>query len=341
MGRTYGSLRSVVKSALSSGVMARTGIPVLLLGFLLAAAPDAVAQGLPEFSPLNPMASSRSGLYYQPYRDPAPGRWTAAFSFDYASVIEYNRLSQADYVLDSELLRMSLGLTRDLGPRTFVTLNGALGGAYAGFLDSFLDWYHGRLGIRMSERERRPKDQFLYTVTLPDGRSVSRSRQNLFIDDLRFGLGIRAGSQVQSVFSMTLPTSTGPQGYGRGVPSLSVINTMRAALTPKLGYEGSLGLGFTPAHGDMTEGQRELFLSLTSGLRWRVWGHQSVYANVFYHSPYYHETTLPALDRRELSLDFGWILRTNQGGEWRLGLTEDLEPAGPGVDLILRLGRVF
>ena len=76
-------------------------------------------------------------------------------------------------------------------------------------------------------------------------------------------------------------------------------------------------------------------------MRWRVWGHQSVYANVFYHSPYYHDTTLPALDRRELSLDFGWILRTNQGGEWRLGLTEDLEPAGPGVDLILRLGRVF
>jgi hypothetical protein len=341
MGRTYGSLRSIVKGALSSGVIPRTGIPLLLLGLLLAAAPHAEAQGLPEFSPLNPMASSRTGLYYQPYRDPAPGRWTAAFSFDYASVIEYNRLSQADYVLDSELLRMSLGLTRDLGPRTFVTLNGALGGAYAGFLDGFLDWYHGRLGIRMSERERRPKDQFLYTVTLPDGRSVSRSRQNLFIDDLRFGLGIRAGSQVQSVFSLTLPTSTGPQGYGRGVPSLSVINTMRAAVTPQLGYEGSLGLGFTPAHGDMTEGQRELFLSLTSGLRWRVWGHQSVYANLFYHSPYYRETTLPALDRRELSLDFGWILRTSQGGEWRLGLTEDLEPAGPGVDLILRLGRVF
>ncbi|HSJ74714.1 MAG TPA: DUF3187 family protein, partial [Gemmatimonadales bacterium] len=222
MGRTYGSLRSVVKAALSSGVMARTGIPALLLGFLLAAAPNAAAQGLPEFSPLNPMASSRSGLYYQPYRDPATRRWTVAFSFDYASVIEYNRESQADYVLDSELLRLSLGLTRDLGPRTFVTLNGALGGAYAGFLDGFLDWYHGTLGIRMNERERRPKDQFLYTVTLPDGRSVSRSRQDLFIDDLRFGLGIRDGSQVQSVFSMTLHTSTGPRGFGRGVPSLSV-----------------------------------------------------------------------------------------------------------------------
>src|SRR3954465_2822766 len=151
MGRTYGSLRGIVKGALSSGVIPRTGIPLLLLGLLLAAPPHPRAPGRPESAPLNPSARSRTGLYYQPYRDPAPGRWTAAFSFDYASVIEYNRLSQADYVLDSELLRMSLGLTRDLGPRTFVTLNGALGGAYAGFLDGFIDWYHGTLGIRMSE----------------------------------------------------------------------------------------------------------------------------------------------------------------------------------------------
>ena len=47
---------------------------------------------------------------------------------------------------------------------------------------------------------------------------------------------------------------------------------------------------------------------------------------------------MPPLDRRELSLDFGWILATRAGREWRLGLTEDLEPGGPGVDLVFRLG---
>ena len=34
-----------------------------------------------------------------------------------------------------------------------------------------------------------------------------------------------------------------------------------------------------------------------------------LYGNLFYHSPYYAHTSLPALDRRELSLDFGWMLR--------------------------------
>jgi hypothetical protein len=72
-----------------------------------------------------------------------------------------------------------------------------------------------------------------------------------------------------------------------------------------------------------------------------VWGRQSLYANLFFHSPYYFDTTLPGLDLRELSLDFGWILQTRNGGDWRIGLTEDLEPGGPGVDLVLRVGRTF
>jgi hypothetical protein len=296
---------------------------------------------LPEFAPLNPMASSRSGLYYQPYREPAPGRWISAFGVEYASVIEYNRLSHADYVLDSELLRVSLGLSRDLGRNTFLTLGAGVGGAYAGFLDGFLDWYHEALGIRVSERERRPRDRFLYTVTLPPSGSVTRARRDLFLEDMRVGLGLRASPHLQTVFSVTLPTSTGPEGYGRGVPSVAVLNTVRAPLRRQLVFEGSLAMGYTPAHGSLPEGQRQTFLAATSGLRWRVWRSQSVFANVFYHSPYYHGTTLPALDGRELSLDFGWILQTGQGGEWRVGMTEDLEPGGPGVDLIFRLGRSF
>src|SRR4051794_37790509 len=258
MGRTYGSPRSVVKCELSFYVPSRMRILLALLVFPAAAPSFGWAQGLPELAPLNPMASSRSGLYYQPYRDPAPGRWITAVGVDYASVIEYNRMSQADYVLDSELLRVSLGMSRDLGRNTFLLLGAAAGGAYAGFLDGFLDWYHGALGIRVTERERRPRDRFLYTVTLPDGRSFTRGSRDFFLEDVRVGLGVRSTSHRQTVFSLTRPTATGPAGYGRGVPSISVLNTLRSPLQRHLVYEGSLGLGYTPTHGSLPEGQREL-----------------------------------------------------------------------------------
>ena len=312
--------------------------PVILV---LVSPAGAWAQGLPPFAPLNPMSSSRSGLYYQPLRGPAPGRWVTTMALDYASIIEYNQLPEANYVLDSEVLRVSLGLSRDLGERSFLMLEASAGGAYAGFMDGFLDWYHSALGIRMRQREIRPRDRFLYEITLPDGRAIQRSRSNLFLDDLRVGFGFRPRPELQTVVSLTLPTSTGPVGYGRGVPSLSVLNTMGALLSPRVHYEGSLGLGFTPTNGSLARLQRELFLAVTSGVRVTVWGHNSVFANLFYHSPYYHSTTLPSLDRRELSLDFGWVLQTRTGGEWRVGMTEDLEPGGPGVDLVLRVGRNF
>ena len=314
----------------------------LLLVLVLATPRPGQAQGLPEFGPLNPVSASRSGLYFQPFRELEQGSWRHAVALDYGSVIEYNRLAEADYVLDSEVLRLSFSASRDLSRRTFLALNVSVGGAYAGFLDGFLDWYHARLGIRVSEREQRPHDRFLYSITLPDGRTVTRARPDLFLGDVRAGLGIRVNSQLQTVLSVTLPTSTGPEGYGRGVPSAAILNTLRAQVTPRLTYEGSLGVGVTPAHGRLADRQNTAMLAASSGLRQRIWGNQSIFGNLFYHSPYYHDTTLPALDRRELSLDFGWILqRQGDGGEWRVGLTEDLEPGGPGVDLIFRVGRTF
>ncbi len=313
-----------------------------LVGILVLAVPaSAWAQGLPAFAPLNPVSSSRSGLYYQPLRAPAPNRWITTMALDYANVIEYNQRAEADFVLDSELLRVSLGLSRDLGRRTFFTLEASAGGAYAGFMDGLLDWYHGALGIEMSEREIRPRDRFLFRMTLPDGRTVQRSQSGLFLGDVRVGLGFRPDSAVQTVLSVTLPTSTGPAGYGRGEPSVSLLNTVGASLSSRAQYEGSLGLGFTPANGSMAAFQRELFVAATSGVRVMVWGRNSVFANLFYHSPYYQGTTLRSLDRRELSFDFGWIIQSRSGEEWRLGLTEDLEPGGPGIDLVLRFGRTF
>ncbi len=179
-------------------------------------------------------------------RDPAPGRWTTALSVEYGSLIEYNRLDQADYVLDSEVLRMGLTASHDIGRSAFVQLTGSVGGAYSGFLDGFLDWYHGALGIEMSERERRPHDRFLYSITLPDGLNVRRSQNSLFLGDMSIGLGIRHAPGMQSVLSVTLPTATGPSGYGKSVPSIALLNTLRAPITPRLTYEGSLGVGITP-----------------------------------------------------------------------------------------------
>ncbi len=322
--------------------------PRILLALLTAvptmAAPAALdAQGLPVFAPINPVATSRSGVYFEPYRAPHAERWELSVAADYASMVELNTPDDrpSRYVLDAEVMRVGLRLARDLSPAAFVLAGIEAQGAYAGVFDGFLDWYHDALGLRVRERDKRPHDVFTYDLVLPDGEVVQRQPAGLFLGDLRAGIGVRLSTWAQTVVSLTLPTATGPPGYGRGVPSFALLTTARTALHPRVRYEGSIGLGYTPSTGPLQPIQRDAFLALSSGLTFRPWGRQWLYANLFYHSPYYYGTTLRALDRKELSLDFGWMLLTRGGREWRIGLTEDPDPGGPAVDLILRLGARF
>ncbi|MBA3497879.1 MAG: hypothetical protein H0T86_12305 [Gemmatimonadales bacterium] len=295
-------------------------------------------QGLPAYAPINPAADSRTPLGFEPYRSARPRRWRVGLGLDYASAIEHAVEPGASYDLDAEILRLRFGVVRDLGPAGFVELEGGIGGGYAGFLDRAIDWYHGLLGVTVEERERRPRGDFLYRIDLPDGRAVERRPRDLFLGDLRLAAGVRHTRHLQTVAALVLPVSTAQEGYGRDAVALGLITTIRLPLAEPLIYEGSLGLGYSPTRGDLARYQRTAFVSGSSGLRWRVWGRQSIYANLFVHSPYYHDTTLRSLDRQELSLDFGWILASRSGQEWRVGLTEDLEPGGPGIDLVFRLG---
>jgi hypothetical protein len=318
-------------------------VPVLLLVLLLAilAPAGAVAQGLPAFAPINPVAAGRTPLSFEPFRSYRPGSWGLSASLSYASTIETNNIPTATYLLDSELLRVRFGVSRDLSPRTFVLADAELLGAYSGFLDGFLDWYHGLLGINIPEREHRPHDQFGYFVDLHNEPPLRGRPDDAFLGDTRLGVGVRVHPAVQSVAVVTLPTSTGPEGYGRGVVTAGLLNTAHLVVSSRLTGEGSLGLGFAPRHGTLAESQHELLASGSVGARFRLFGRQSLYGNLFYHTPYYHDTALPSLDRYDMALDFGVILGSDPGHEWRIGMTEDLKPSGPAVDLIFQFGGQF
>lgn len=337
MERRYGAALGFVNPDLSWNV---PRLPLMLLVLALAPA-VAAAQGLPSFRPINPVAASRSGLGFEPFRDPVPRRWRTDVGLEYASTIEFNQEGGASFYLDSELLRARATVYRDIGARSFLLAEAELLGAYDGVLDGFLAWYHDLLGIEIPERDRRPRNDFLYAADLPDRPAIRRRPGALFLGDLRLGAGLRLHRRVQTLFVVTLPTNTGPPGYGRDVVSVSVLNTLRFPVTPRLLVEASLSGGYTPSTGALEQVQRELFGAGSAGLRWRFWGRQSLYGNLFLHTPYYRETGVPALDGRELSFDFGWALAARGGRELRLGMAEDLEPGGPAVDLVFRVGARF
>ena len=314
-----------------------TVLAALAAALALAFPGAAGGQSLPGYEPINPLVATRSGLHVRAV-EPAGAGWRIGLDVDYASTIESNVAPGAALLLDSELLRATLRASRDVGPRTFVVADLPVGGAYDGVMDGFLNWYHDLLGFRMPERDARPENEFAYDLRLPDGRAISRDPADAFIGDLRLGAGRRLGPGRQVVVALTLPTSTAPTGYGRRTVSLAALGTVEFPLNARMAAQVGGGLGFTPGVGTLAVVQREWFASVSGGLRWRWWGRQTLYGNLFWHTAPYAGTTLPALDRNDLSFDFGWMLAT-EGGAWRIGMTEDVRPSGPGVDLVFRVGR--
>ena len=309
-------------------------ISAILLG---AIASPALAQSPPSGRPLNPMSASRSGLSYEPYLpyDLSRNRWSAAF--EYGNAIERDERGSASYLLDAELMRTSIGWTRDLSPRLWLSLQGEVVGSYAGFADGFFVWYHRQIGFVQPERNARPKNSYGFELTLPDGTHLAPERTPFALGDARATIGFRHDFFQQSTLSITLPTATGHGQLGRGVPSVSATHTLRIDLADPLFWEISAGAGFTPKHGVLRDYQRSLFAMGTTGVRIHLWGGQSIYGYFFYHTPYYHNTTLASLDSRELTGDFGWMIHSSGGNEWRIGMTEDLKPGDNGIDLVFKV----
>jgi hypothetical protein len=304
---------------------------------LLLCAGSIEAQGLPPYAPMNLMTVSRTGLATQPFV--APGRdWRVTALVDYASPIEYVSTPTVTYLLDAELLRADLTVTRGIGKRAFLLGQTSLNRPGNGFLDGFIDWYHDLFGFPTGARKIRPRNRFGYDLSLAGGPAVSHTKPGIYLGDVRLGAGLRHSSHWQTIVSTTLPTNTGPEGFKRGVVSVNAVTTLRSDFGGRFTYEGTLGAGYTPAHGDLRDFQHTTFLLVSQGLRARVTGPLHLYTNLIYHSALYRDIGHSELDARELTIDLGGFFKFAKGPEWILGLTEDLEPSGPAIDVSFRLG---
>ena len=118
------------------------------------------------------------------------------------------------------------------------------------------------LGIQIRERERTTEKPLSLRRDPAGGEPGHRvAPSDLFLGDLRLGAGNPVPlPRLQTVFSLTLPTSTGPQGYGREVSSANRLNTLQPAAHVEDSARGQVWVRVTrPPHGDLPELQRELF----------------------------------------------------------------------------------
>jgi hypothetical protein len=317
----------------------RIGPPSALAALLVAGASSLTAQGLPAYTPINPVTTSRSALYFQPVVGPAPG-WRVTAQFDWGSLIEIAASNpETSFLLDAEVLRLNFSLVKDYGPANFMLVSAELTSAIAGVMDGFYNWYHDLTGLQVGARNQRPDNSFTYAGRFSDGVNRQWDDSPIALGDLKLGVGVRNSPALQTLVFVTLPTSTAGRGYRRGVVTANMTITGFRQLSNRLRYEGSAGVGWAPRHGELKDFQKTTFWSASSGLRLEFWGRQAMFFNGFYQTAGYKNSGVEGYDRAELTGDMGFLLRPSRNGpELILALTEDLKPSGPAVDAAFRIG---
>lgn len=312
-------------------------IPIILACCSVLGSP-LIAQDIPPYVPVNPVLQSRSALFAQPFIGAGDG-WMVRVVTDYTNAVESTPSSDGrEFVLDAELLQFDLWLTRDVSPNVFVIGNVALRSGHAGYLDGFLNWYHDVIGLRVPARNRRTENRFDWEFEL-DGETIVRERA-AFIGDARLGGGVRLGDRVQVIATVTLPTATtGSEGWSRNAVGTSLAISGRAVQSARVALDLGASVGHTPTHGDLARYQRSVFGGGMVAGRWRFAGRQAVFATLWGQTPNWHDTGFDTMDRAEVTLEFGALLQVGGGfPEIQLGLTEDLLPRGPAVDIGFKIG---
>ena len=300
----------------------------------------AYSQDIPPYVPANPLIESRSALYGQSYILPQPG-WQVRFVTDYYNAVEVSQTAGANprqSIFDAEVLQADLWVRRDLTPHVFVLANLPVRGAYSGFLDGFLIWYHHLTGLSVPARDDLPRNTYQWGFVLPD-TMIDRSNPGTFIGDFRAGIGLRLG-RAEMIATATVPTSTvGKDGWSRHVVGTSLALVGDLVRTSRLVVDASASAGVTPTEGRLAKYQRSEFVSGLVSLRWRFAGQQAVFGGIWAQSSNWKETGFDAVDDAEVVTDFGFLLHL--GRHWpelQLGMTQDLVPKGPAMDVGFTVG---
>ena len=264
----------------------------------------------------------------------------------YSNIFEQD--SSATHLLFMDTERLLTGLTVRWGASSRLEVGGRLtlettGG---GILDSFVHWYHEKLGFGQANRDRFPRDG--YAQRLGDGSALLLDipRRTLGLEDVQLFAkwGAAASADGRSALSLRatarVPTSSNRIGDERADAALVAL--------------GRLGAGAWYVHGLLGAGLVRASPELEPILRdWSVYfgvaAERSLGASVAAVAQYQVASPLlRGFDHRELdwpasNLVLGLAGQWGEGWTWDASFQEDLPADTPAIDFTvsLRVSRTW
>ena len=293
--------------------------------------------GAPILTPMDPLEYERSALFSPPVLMPK-GCFAFSVRLDYASAIQLYNNQPNSVLLDAEVGHLTFAGALKLSPSVFLFGMGGVQGAYAGFMDGFLNAYHALLGVHYYARDIRPLNKFAYYFQSGVER-YNFKPVGLQLLDTTLGVGWMLAPSLQLLTVMVLPTAWVDGYAAHAVQFGAMLSWQTPLFWSWLQFQGTVGLGATPrASGGLPEKyQNVVFASFSTGLKARLSEGNFLYTNFFFQSPIYRNTGDNPLDGYDGSLDFGWMYRWPSRWEFWAGITEN-PIDGIALDVVFTLG---
>jgi hypothetical protein len=302
--------------------LGRRAIPVLLLLFLLTAAraegfegplniinshPLMLALGSPSLE--SPRCEDSIGLY-----------------FTYSSTYLVDASPGWAFGIDVETSVLELKAKKRFGKSLEAGLSVPLISHTDGFMDGFLEAYHGAFGFRDYGRSERPQNEFLFSV-LRGGDGVIMGRGGeIALGDLRASLkgALYAHDPYMSVYGfLSIPTGDPDRGFGSGSFSGGGAVLIEKSLSSRL--MGYLNAGYVLA-GELKAEEKVPLRDYPyggAGLEWMYSERLLLNMQFFLQGSPLEETGVEGVDKVPSILSFGGRYVFKEGSAFEFSLSED------------------
>lgn len=270
----------------------------------------------------------------QPYLEKASLENSLSLSLSHSSTYTVQSSGRWDINLDMEITELNLRYKRNIKNQYEIGVDVPLLWFSDGFMDGFLDWYHGTFGLPDYGRNNRPLHEFLYEVRR-DGNLIVKGETGVGIGDVRLTIKRPVissdGFNLSVKGDLELPTGSAKKGYGNGSVDGGVSILLDKNISQRIMAYGNLRYVFS---GDVRGYEKiglEDFLYGGLAIEADVGRGVNLIAQIQGQSSIYPKTDLLAIDRD------AWLLTL--GGRYRsfeVSLTEDINAAG-APDFILNL----
>lgn len=276
-----------------------------------------------------------------------PGAWQADLWLGYSNIFEQDSAATHVLFLDLERLITAATVRYGVGRRLEVGARFTLETTGGGVLDSFISWWHGRLGLGNANRGRYPENA--YAQRLVDGRGDVRldaPSRTLALEDVRlfakWGAWTSAdGRRALSLRGLVrLPTQDNGVTRERTDVSLMVLARSRWG---RAHIHGMMGLSTLRTSREVVPVLRDAHAFLNVAGEYPLAGWVSAVVQYSLSSAAAQGFRNSELDSPLGNVVFGAAGRVGSGWRWDVSFQEDIPADTPAVDFTLgvRVSRIW